>query len=90
VSIAPETIYLQWIPEKTWHDGKSPAFEVTWCEDQINDDDIEYVKAEILKRLDGHICHHADCVSWQDDDYCDCAFPQLLEDLAKETAEIEY
>ena len=32
---APEIIYLQaWMPE------------VTWCEDKINDDDIEYIRAD--------------------------------------------
>ena len=41
-------------------------------------------RQKLLKRLDGHICHHPDCVSWQDDDYCDCAFPDLLEDFQKE------
>ena len=41
---------------------------------------------ELLKRLDGHICHHTDCMSWQDDDYCDCAYPDLLDELAKELA----
>ena len=39
---------------------------------------------ELLRRLDGHICHHSDCVSWQDDNYCDCAHPDLLDELAKE------
>lgn len=31
-----DEIYLQWNPEY-------PEAEVTWCEDQINDDDIPYV-----------------------------------------------
>ena len=38
---APEVIYLQWIPEKVWNELTD---EVTWCVDQINDDDIEYIK----------------------------------------------
>ena len=38
----------------------------------------------LLKRLDGHICHHSDSVSWQDGNYCDCAYPDLLDELAKE------
>jgi hypothetical protein len=39
VSDSPDVIYLQWIPEKTWYDD-----QVTWCEDRINDDDVEYIK----------------------------------------------
>ena len=48
MSEAPEIIYLQWIPEKTWYDDT-----VTWCEDEINDDDIEYIKASTATRLRG-------------------------------------
>ena len=33
----PDVIYLQWFDE----DGE-PDGEVTWCEDRINDTDIEY------------------------------------------------
>lgn len=39
---APKTIYLQYDP-----DG-----ETTWCDDKINDDDIEYVQSAIVSRLD--------------------------------------
>ena len=39
---APKTIYLQYDP-----DG-----ETTWCEDKINDDDIEYVQSTEVARLD--------------------------------------
>ena len=46
MSEAPDVVYLQWIPEKTWYDDT-----VTWCEDQINDDDIEYVKVSTATRL---------------------------------------
>lgn len=45
MSEAPEIIYLQWIPEKTWYDDT-----VTWCEDSINDDDVEYIKASTATR----------------------------------------
>lgn len=37
----------------------------------------------LLKRMDGHICHHEDCVHWTDCNYCDCALPDLLEDMEK-------
>ena len=47
-------------------------------------------RLELLRRADGHICHHEDCISRQydaKDDYCDCAFPDLLEDFQKELAD---
>lgn len=34
---SPKKIYLQWHKD---------SHEVTWCEDMINDDDIEYVRKE--------------------------------------------
>ena len=45
MSDVPETIYLQWIPENTWYSDA-----ITWCEDHINDDDIEYVIATTADR----------------------------------------
>ena len=33
----PDVIYLQWFDEDGEKDG-----DVTWCEDRINDTDIEY------------------------------------------------
>ena len=43
--ISPKKIYLQVDPDREsacdWIDG------VTWCEDKINDNDIEYVKADL-------------------------------------------
>ena len=49
-------------------------------------------RKELLRRMDGHICHHEDCISmfgWDDtkDNYCDCAHPDLLDELAKELAD---
>lgn len=61
--------------------------------DEIYDENIELKsinakmvieKHELLKRLDGHLSHHTDCVSRQDITFCDCAFYDLLEDLQKE------
>jgi hypothetical protein len=40
---APERIYLQWIEEASYpyvHEG------VTWCADMIEEDDVEYVRAD--------------------------------------------
>ncbi|MHC4413349.1 MAG: hypothetical protein ACYSYU_10550 [Planctomycetota bacterium] len=48
MSDAPEKIYLQWIPGYPRVDADD---EVTWCEDKINDDDVEYVKATATRRL---------------------------------------
>ena len=48
MSEAPELIYLQWIPEEA-RDNYEDV--ITWCEDEINDDDIEYVKASTATRL---------------------------------------
>jgi hypothetical protein len=40
---APEVIYLQWF-------GNVPYGESTWCEDQTDDDDVEYIKKEIADK----------------------------------------
>ena len=39
---APETIYLQWIPE-----GYPADDEITWCEDKIHENDTEYTRTGI-------------------------------------------
>ena len=44
MSDAPDVIYLQWIPGYPRVDADD---EVTWCQDQINDDDIGYVREDI-------------------------------------------
>jgi hypothetical protein len=43
---APERIYLQWI-----EDDPLPYLNesVTWCADKIEDDDIEYVRADVAR-----------------------------------------
>lgn len=40
----PERIYLQYYCEDDFGDLVE-AYEITWCQDQINDSDIEYVLA---------------------------------------------
>lgn len=44
---APERIYLQHDPE---NDGGpfADASDVTWCADRINDNDIEYVRVDLI------------------------------------------
>ena len=39
----PKKIYLQVEPEDDIHEG------ITWCEDRINDTDIEYIRADLAK-----------------------------------------
>ena len=48
---APKRIYLQHDPENTG-EPFSEANEVTWCTDKINDNDIEYVRADLARRRD--------------------------------------
>lgn len=42
----PDTIFLQIDPEE---DLESRGSEGTWCVDQINEEDIKYVKADIIE-----------------------------------------
>ena len=42
---APETIYLQWIPEGNPYDD-----EITWCEDEIHNEDIKYTRTDIADK----------------------------------------
>ena len=53
---APKTIYLQHYPDDL----------VTWCEDKINDDDVEYVKSTEVARLAlaEQVCYAL--VAWQE------------------------
>ena len=40
--MGPDRIYLQW--QREYHE------ETTWCVDQIDDDDIEYIRVDIADR----------------------------------------
>ncbi len=42
----PEKIYLQWDPE-----GPDLA-DITWCNDRINDDDLEFYRADVVKVME--------------------------------------
>lgn len=43
----PERIYLQWLDP----DSHEEAYEVTWCVDQIDRTDPEYVRIDIYEKL---------------------------------------
>ena len=49
MSDLPIRIFLQHDPEDTGEPFKE-AHEVTWCKDQINDMDCEYIRADVAKR----------------------------------------
>ena len=68
-----ETIWLQSFGEAEQVFGD----EISWCEDQINDDDVEYIRADIviklLEALDDSKGNIEELISW--------AFPQRKEDI---------
>ena len=45
---APETIWLQIDPEAKQFDGWDAQ---TWCSDQINDTDLEYVRVDVVESM---------------------------------------
>ena len=47
MSDTPERIWLQWV--EPYHN------ENTFCEDQINEDDIEYIRADFYKELGAEV-----------------------------------
>jgi hypothetical protein len=49
IKSAPERIYLQLV-ESDYVDNLYGA-EETWCQDKINDDDVEYVRGDIVNTL---------------------------------------
>ncbi len=51
MSDAPDVIYLQWIPGYPNKMAELLEFdEVTWCFDEVNEDDIGYVREDIADR----------------------------------------
>ena len=48
MSEAPEVIYLQWTGSEYDEDN-------TWCSDEINDDDIEYIKKALAAEMRGEL-----------------------------------
>jgi hypothetical protein len=46
----PERIYLQWHADAS---ALKSLYETTWCDDRINDDDVEYVLASKLAAAEG-------------------------------------
>ena len=49
MSDLPTRIFLQHDPEETG-EPFSEAHEVTWCTDRINDNDCEYIRADVAGR----------------------------------------
>ena len=50
---SPENIYLQWYGERGPEDCSEPSCahdDVTWCKDQIFDNDIKYVRFDVHSR----------------------------------------
>lgn len=54
---APERIWLQWV--------EPHHAENTWCEDQINDHDIEYVRADLSTYAAGLLRDTAKRTRWK-------------------------
>ncbi len=44
---APEVIYLQWIPNDIPFND-----EITWCVDEIHEDDTKYIRADVVAAKD--------------------------------------
>ena len=45
----PEKIYLQVDPENENPNDFNDLHEVTWCQDKINDNDIEYIRKDKIE-----------------------------------------
>ena len=43
----PEKIYLQWYE----HEGTEDYPETTWCEDQINDSDVCFIRQDVIEDI---------------------------------------
>ena len=56
MSRPPEIIYLQWIGEDGVKiDINETQFDVTWCKDKINNNDIKYIRHNKYAQLRTHI-----------------------------------
>lgn len=47
---APGKIYLQVDPDDEGMDDIDWTAEITWCQDKINDNDVEYIRADLVKQ----------------------------------------
>lgn len=69
-------------------DGECEDFEelvgVSWCEDRINDDDLEYISVDFIKSFLDIECFNNKSV-WEDDEYLEENYPvqYLLKQLIK-------
>lgn len=50
MSKPPPRIFLQWFGEN-YADHEGPPDTTTWCEDKINDDDVEYVRKDRIEKV---------------------------------------
>ena len=44
---APKEIWLQIYPEGERYDSEQFGYDVTWCKDQINSNDVKYIRADL-------------------------------------------
>lgn len=56
ITTAPERIWLQVCDENNCDKPFNAHEGVTWCEDKINETDIEYVRADSLNKLKREVC----------------------------------
>lgn len=53
-----------------------------------SDKDARIAELEkLLKKIQGHLTHDVDCISHINDEYCDCNYEDLLEELDKELSD---
>jgi len=54
IKAIPERIWVQWYGDGEPSEGVYDDEPVTWCEDKINEHDVEYVKTELFHKFGGH------------------------------------
>lgn len=47
----PRTIYIQWHGDGDPDDGDVSIGDVTWCKDRIFDNDVEYIRADVVEQI---------------------------------------
>lgn len=61
---APEAIYLQWIPGYPNLEGDAVFDEVTWCFHEVDEDDVEYIRADAVAAKDARIKELETTLKW--------------------------
>jgi hypothetical protein len=46
----PDKIFLRWGGDGLIGDFHTESMDITWCTEQISDDDVEYVRADIVDK----------------------------------------